>query len=235
MVGQCQTNCRTCNNSCLIKEVSDPEILAEIQSVKTVGRYKAGQEIIYEGMRVSDINFIFEGKVKVYKRSGYGKNKILRFSKTGDIFGHRGINCGLHPISATAIEDCIICFIPRQYFLNLLLVNNLFCYKLLLFFADELNYSEIKEQSFAHLSVREKVADALLYLVKKFETDNNHFLNVTLSRQEIADLAGTTKEQVSKMLSEFREDGIIELDKKKIRIPDCQRLKMVASNQNGLI
>ncbi|MBA3901327.1 MAG: winged helix-turn-helix domain-containing protein [Bacteroidetes bacterium] len=106
-------------------------------------------------------------------------------------------------------------------------MNNIFCYKLLMYFADELNHSEIKERDQAYLCVREKVADALLYLVKKFKTDHSHCLNISLSRQDIADLAGTTKEQVSKILAEFKEDGVLELDKKRILIPDCEKLKEI--------
>jgi CRP/FNR family transcriptional regulator, anaerobic regulatory protein len=230
MFSQLSTNCITCNNSCLVKEVSDSRLLEEIQSQKIVGRYKEGQEIIFEGMQVHDIKFIYSGKVKVYKRGDYGKIQILRFGKNGNILGHRGINLDVHPISANAIEDTIVCMLPRQFFLNLLMLNNTLTYRLLMHFADELLHSETKERNLAQMSVREKIADALLYLKKQFGLDNDGNLDICLSRQDIADLAGTTKEQVSKMLSEFRQDSIIGLDKKKITIPDCKRLKAVASN-----
>ncbi|MBA3900805.1 MAG: cyclic nucleotide-binding domain-containing protein, partial [Bacteroidetes bacterium] len=92
MYRQNNITCKDCKNDCLIKEISDPALLDEIENQKLVSRYKSGQEIIFEGMRAMDIKFVNEGKVKVYKRGGQGKIKILRFSKKGDIFGHRSLH-----------------------------------------------------------------------------------------------------------------------------------------------
>ncbi len=218
-------SCVTCVNRCFIKEISDTQILQAISEKKEITFYEKKQQILSEGNPVHSILFIYSGKVKEYKKGIASKQQIVRFSNQGDILGHRGINSNIVPISATALEDTVICSIPRQEVLNLLQNDFNLIYKLLMFFADELNNSEVRERNMAHMTVPEKIADTILYLKKVYGIDKNNFLNIDLSRKDIAYYAGTTKEQVSKTLSDFKNDGIIDLDVKSIQIIHEQMLK----------
>jgi CRP/FNR family transcriptional regulator, anaerobic regulatory protein len=228
MVTKNQVYCENCPTSCFMKVITDPETVKAIQDKKVINIYKKGQQIIFEGMPVNTISFIYSGKVKVFKSGDYGRQQILRFSRKGDILGHRSINSAYYPISATALEDTTICVFPYKFFNDLLRSKQLLTYNLLMFFADELLNSEIRERNLAQMNVREKIADTLLYLNKQYSTDKDNFIDIYLSRQDLGDFAGTTKEQVSKTLSEFRKDGIIDLIGKKVTLKNIPALESIS-------
>ena len=81
------------------------------------------------------------------------------------------------------------------------------------------------------MNVREKIADTLIYLHNKFGADTNGTIEVHLLRQELAEIACTTKEQVSKFLSEFEKEGIISINHKSISILNFQMLQSMAGMQ----
>jgi len=102
---------------------------------------------------------------------------------------------------------------------------------LLLFFVDELYYSEEIARDLSQLSVRERVAEALLKIKKAYCPSNEEkSIGVSLSRQDIADIAGTTKEQVSKNLADFKEEKIINLNNKEIVIENLNKLIFIANH-----
>lgn len=93
----------------------------------------------------------------------------------------------------------------------------------MLFYAEELNKSENRVKKIAQMNVRERVIDILLYLLKKFGHTNN-LLNINLSRKEIADFAGTTDEQVTRILSSLKKEGLIKIVNKKIGLLQADKL-----------
>lgn len=222
--------CEKCpNKDCSLLRYCNSTWLKFISEHKACTTYKKGQQIIYERMLVDGMYFILSGKVKVYKTGINGKQQILRLSKTGDILGHRGFNRKVFPISAAALEDCKVCFIEIDDFEQILKSNPEMAYQLMAFYAEELFISEVRARNLAQLTVREKVADSLVKIRESFEVNTgNGPIGVELSRQEIADLAGTTKEQVSKHLADFKDEGIIELNGRGINLLDEERLKTTA-------
>lgn len=196
----------------------------------TSGFYKKKQQVIYEKTLMEGIYFIHTGKVKVFK-SGVGrKQQIVRLSKSGDILGHRGFNREYWPISAEVVEDSIICFLKKEHFTTLLKNNPELTNHLLLFYVDELFYSEEMARDLAQLSVREKVADALLKIKKAYcSSEDEKSIGVFLNRQDIADIAGTTKEQVSKNLADFKDEKILTLINKDIIIENPNQLNFIAN------
>jgi len=222
--------CTDCLAPCLLKNINNPEQINKIEEKKTVLVCSKNQKIFHEGMPVNSISIINSGKIKVYKTGKNERSHIIRFSKAGDLLGHRGLNTEYYPVSAATIEDSSICLFPRFFFINFLKENHSITIELLLFFAKELESSEIMQFNLAQMNVREKVAQTLLYLYDIFGVDGTKCLNITLPRQDFSDFAGTTKEQVSKMLSEFQVDGIIRLEKKDIYILSLQELSTIASS-----
>ncbi|OFX17775.1 MAG: hypothetical protein A2033_02300 [Bacteroidetes bacterium GWA2_31_9] len=223
------TDCET--SDCWILKFCSKEWIDFVANNKVSHFYKKKQHVIYEKTLMEGIYFIHFGKVKVYK-SGIGKKQqIVRLSKTGDILGHRGFNREYWPISAEIIEDSNICLLRIEHF-NLLLKNNIeLTNHLLLFYVDELFYSEEMARDLSQLSVRERVADALLKIKNAYcPSKEDKCVGVLLSRQDIADIAGTTKEQVSKNLAEFKEEKIINLNNKEIIIEDSDRLNTIANH-----
>lgn len=216
--------CQGCTTDCVIKKLGDFHFLNQIEDQKSSIRCKKNQHVFTEGADVSHIMFLYSGMVKVYKPGRQNKIQILRFSKSGDMLGHRGLNTPTFPVSAVTIEDSVICRFPRDYFFQLIQNNNELAVKVMLLFADELTRSETRERNLAHLNVRGKVADALIYLKQTFGTDEQNLLHVSLSRQDIAEYAGTTKEQVSKVLSDLDHEKVLNVNSKRIQILDELKL-----------
>ena len=104
-------------------------------------------------------------------------------------------------------------------------------FNVMTFYAEELNRSETKVRKFAQMTVREKVIDAILYINRKFGQTND-FLNVRLSRKEIADFAGTTDEQVIRVISSLKKEKLLHTEGKKIGITDVEKLKKEIAEHN---
>lgn len=222
-------SCIDCTAPCLMKHISSKEGLTLVEENKTLIQCSKNQKIFHEGMPVNSISFINSGIVKVFKTGFLGKNHIIRFSTLGSILGHRGLVAKYYPVSAATMTPASICLFPRNFFMELLEMEKKLCLELLLFFAKELESSELKEFHMAQLNVREKVAECLLFLSNTFGLGPKQIIQLSLSRQDFADFAGTTKEQVSKMLSEFKADGIIDMDKKDIFIKNEKALQRISA------
>jgi CRP-like cAMP-binding protein len=226
MTNMKKKNSHTCDlKSCFLCQRCLPEWLPAIDANRQNLRFKKGEVIFTEGDKVTGIYFVYSGKVKVHKKWGTEKELIIRFAQKGDIFGHRGLGHeSYYPISATALEPVTACFIDLAFFQTTLKVNYDFIHHLLLFFADELQESEKKMRNLAHMQVKGRIAQALLALKDKFGVTKEGFLDIALSRQDLASFAGTTYETVFRIINELAQDEIILLEGKSISINDTGRL-----------
>ncbi|MCU7550767.1 Crp/Fnr family transcriptional regulator [Chitinophagaceae bacterium LB-8] len=187
--------------------------------------FKKGEMLCYEGDEVNGIFFVYSGTVKVHKKWGTDKELIVRFAKKGDIVGHRGLGTTTtFPISATALGPVSACYIDLQFFLTTLKINQDFLFQLMIFFADELKESESRMRNLAHMPVKGRIAQALINLKEKFGCDKNGYIDITLSRQDMASYTGTTYETVFRILTEFIEDNAIEVSGRNIMLKDIRKL-----------
>jgi CRP/FNR family transcriptional regulator len=188
-------------------------------------RYNKGEEIFKEGDEMQGIFFVYEGTVKVHKHWGPEKELILRFAKKGNIIGHRGLGKDLvYPVSGTAIGPSTVCYLPLDFFQASLKINYDFLYELMQFFATELKESERNMRNLAHMPVKSRILQSLLTLEEKFGTTNDGYINITVSRQDLASFTGTTYETVFRSLNELVSEKIIERKEKQIRIIDKEAL-----------
>lgn len=193
---------------------------------------KKGEVIFEEGDAVKGIYFVYEGKVKVHKKWGNDKELILRIAGKGAILGHRGLGHNhFYPISATALEPASVCFIDLYFFQSPLKVNPHLTYELMTFFADELQESENNMRNLAHLPVKGRIAQALLTLHQKFGSTKESGIDILLSRQDLASLAGTTYETVFRCMNELTEEGIIAVTNKKIAIINMEKLVLLTKEK----
>jgi CRP-like cAMP-binding protein len=211
--------------SCFLCRQCLPEWLPAIQAHRKNLAFKKGELIFREGEPVRGIYFVYSGTVKVHKKWGTEKELIIRFARQGEIFGHRGLGQeAIYPISATALEPLNACFIDLEFFRASLKVNQDFMYGLLLFFADELQESERKMRNLAHMQVKGRVSQALITLQEKFGRTQEGFIQMTLSRQDLASLVGATYETVFRIINELAEEELITLSGKNIAINDAAKL-----------
>jgi len=209
----CDTeNCFLCKN-CMNEW--KPAIAVHKKNYKV----KKGEIIFREGDPVTGIYFVYSGNVKVYKKWDEEKELIIRFAKDGAIFGHRGLGKNnVYPISAAALEPAIVCYMDLAFFEATLKVNTNLTYQLLQFFADELRESERRMRNLAHMPVKGRVAEALIALKNQFGITKEGFINIELSRQDLASYAGATYETVFRMINELVNDKLISLSGKRIHI-----------------
>lgn len=226
------TNCT--NETCLIKKNLGhiDNINPEITEQKHTIQCKKSRQFIMEGAPVNGLYFIYSGKVKVIKTGYNGKEQILRLSKDGEVIGHRGFGMGeTYKIGATALEDTVLCNFSTALLKEILLSEPKVTFDFMHFYAEELNRSETKVKTMSQMTVREKVIDMLLYLYRKFGEENGA-IGIELSRKELADYAGTTDEQVIRILSALKKEHLIHTKSKLIKILDVPKLKKEISEHN---
>ena len=226
-------NCNSCHNEdCIIKRNCLTEEGASFLDQKTTFLCKKSQNFIIEGSPVHGLYFVYNGKVKVAKSGIQGREQTVRFSRDGEIIGHRGFGAGeFYQISAVALEDTVLCSFSNQVLNKMLHEIPRLTYDLMIFYAEELNRSETKVKKFAQMTVREKVIDAFLYIHRKFGQVND-YLDIQLSRKDIASFAGTTEEQVIRVISALKKESLIHTKGKKIGISDLDLLKSEISEHN---
>ncbi|MCX6290701.1 MAG: Crp/Fnr family transcriptional regulator [Bacteroidetes bacterium] len=224
-------DCSTCVSlGCSVLRNCSPECLQEVSAAKRCFVYVKGQRILMEGIESDGVYFINTGKVKIFKSDKDDKQLILRFAKSGEILGFCSIDERKEqPVSAVALDDTVICYLDNKDFMRIIRDNPELALGLLKFYNEELIEVENKSLKLARMNVPGKVADALMTMYDAYGSNGkNCTLNLMLSRQDIANLAGTTKEQVSKALSEFKLKGIVKTKGKQIDILNLNSLRSIA-------
>ncbi len=204
--------------------------LEEFNDMKSCVIFRKGQLIFGEGGHPLGLYCVNAGKIKIAHSGPDGKEQIVRMARGGDVLGYRALlTSERYNASAVALDDSEICFIPREAFFNVLKTNTGLSYEIIKMLSTELRKAERMITDLAQKPVRERMAEALLFLKETygFEADGAT-INVSLSREDIANLVGTATETAIRLLSEFRQDKIVESAGKKIRILDMDKLVHIA-------
>lgn len=190
-------------------------------------------EIIYEeGTRINGFYCVVKGIIKIYKTGFDGKDQIIRFAKPGDIMGFRSTITGEMACTTTkAIEDASLCFVPGDLVRSFVKSNGEFAMDLLQLACNELGEANDYITDIAQKTVRERLAEVLIHLKWSFNLDNENFLQISLTREELANLVGTATESVIRLLSEFKQDRLIELHGRRIKILDETKLIKIGNMQ----
>lgn len=223
-------SCNDCKNEQSIFCCLSHDEKTNLSNNKGSNFYKKGQAIFYEGNQSHGLFCIFNGKVKLSKLGENGKEQIVRFAKTADILGYRSI-FGNEPYqaTATAIEDSHICHLSKKKFLELMKKNPTLSWSTMQLLSEDLKHAEKNLVNISQKSVKERIAESLLLLQTTFGfASDKKSLSVALSRSEIADMAGTTTETTIRTLAALKKDGLIELENKKIMIPNLSKLSNFA-------
>jgi CRP-like cAMP-binding protein len=223
----------SCNlSSCFLCHFCIPDWKAVIAARKTTMLFKKGQQIFKEKEKVEGIFFINSGGVKVHKHWFDQKELIIRFSKQGDILGHRGFGGPeIYPVSATALQDTSVCFISNDFFESTLKVNHDLTYRLMHLYAAELQKVEIRMRNLVHMEVKGRICNALLEIQNVFGIDSDKYININIKRQDIASYAGTTYETVFKFFTELTTKKILSTDGKRIKINDVKKLSLYIAKE----
>ena len=188
--------------------------------------FKKGKALFTEGEPVKGIYFLYSGVVKIHAPWIDGREMIIRFTRGGEIAGHRGLGGGaVYPISATALEDTVACFIDNAFLELSFKANPSFTYTLMHLYATELQKAEKRMRELTHRETKGRIAWALLDILEGSGTAPDGTLALKLTRQDIAAYAGTTYETVFKFFAELTTAGVIATSGKDIRIMDPEKLE----------
>lgn len=219
---------------CIVREFSslkalNKEELLKLADCKSTYTIKKGEPIFEEGETINGIYCIKDGVCKLTKLSANGKDQIVKLVKSGELLGQRSmISDEAANLSAVALEDMQVCFVPKKEVLDFFNGNNQFSMNVMKTICGDLKEADDHMVSMAQKSVKERLAETILFLDDNFGRNEDGTLKVQLSREELAGMIGTATESCIRLLSEFNKNNYIELIGKKIKIVDKNKLKRLS-------
>lgn len=206
------------------------DALNKLVATKSVRKYAKKNVIFTEGDTANFLLLVQKGKIKVFKSNEWGKEYIVDICNNGDYIGYSALlDEGTYKESAIAIEDSEIVFIQRQDFFNLLHQNHNLALQFIKTLSGNFIQAYEKMLKLAYNSARKRVAEALVLISKKYIPENPDELVFAISRENISALTGVSPESVSRNLTDFKEEGLIETGSGQIRIINLKKLESVKS------
>lgn len=219
---------------CVVRQFSSLKALTKdellrIAECKISYTIKKGESIFEEGEMTNGVFCIKDGVCKMTKLSANGKDQIVKLVKAGELLGQRSmISEEPANLSAVALEDMEVCFVPKTEILKFFNQNNQFSMNVMKTICGDLKEADDHMVSMAQKSVKERLAETLIYLEDTFGTNEDGSLRIQLSREELAGMIGTATESCIRLLSELNKQGLIDLTGKKITIKNQSQLKRLS-------
>jgi CRP-like cAMP-binding protein len=204
------------------------EELKRVSDTKTTKLVKKGETIFGEGDKLNGVYCVRDGVSKLSKLSPNGKDQIVKLATKGALLGQRSvITEEVANLSAIAVNDMQVCFVPKDAIMDSLNNNPNFAVEVLRHIAHDLKEADDVIVNMSQKTVRQRIAEAFIYLEENFGTDRNGYLALTLSREDIANVVGTATESAIRIISDFKKLGLIKTNGKKVAIADRKALNEV--------
>jgi CRP/FNR family transcriptional regulator len=192
-------------------------------------KYKKGEVVFLQGSLLDGLYIINSGKIKIFKYTKEGKEQILYILSDGDFFGELSLlRAEEVSFNAEAMDDVSICMIQKKDFDEILALNPEISVKILDIIGGRLSRLETLVQSLGTKDIEARIAQMLLELAEEFglQKKNSIEMEVPLTREDMANFIGVTRETISRKLSHLQDEGIIHLiGNKKIVILNIEGLK----------
>lgn len=193
--------------------------------------FKEGQLIFYENGVPTGVFIIKKGKVKIFKTGIYGKEQIFYIYKEGDLFGYHALLANeKYEDASQTIEDCEILFINKDDFQTLLEKIPSLKHLLIQNMSHEFGVLVNTITILAQKTLRARLA---LYLLKLYDTYHDKTTNtsiINLPREDLANIIGTARESLGRLLKQFKEEKLISVNKREIELIDIQKLRAIANS-----
>lgn len=219
-----------CDN-CIVRQFNSlramsKEELKKVSDSKVFKKIKKGETIFDEGEKLDGVFCVREGVSKLSKLSPNGKDQIVKLASKGEVMGQRSVIAQESTnLSAIAVSDMEVCFVPKEIISNTLNTNPNFTVEVLRHMAHDLKEADDVIVNMSQKSVKQRMAEAFLYLNKNYGQDDEGFLQLTLSREDYANVVGTATESCIRIISEFKKKGLIKTSGKKIGIANEKQLQ----------
>jgi len=190
---------------------------------------KRGEIILRSGALTSHIIYLKTGYVKEFIVGPNKKTQIIQIIKPHSYLGlHSLFGDKVNHYSYTALEDLKICYIDINVFKQLVRKNGDFAYELLVYVCKESLYNFFRFITQSQKKINGRFADVLLYLSEHIY--NSNVFELPLSRQELAELIGVSRENTARVLTKFKDEKIISISGKKIEILKTELLQTISKN-----
>lgn len=210
------------------KRCNDPEYISKIVRLcdNSMNKFYRKNEVIFsENSCSAGVCYIISGKVKLFKTVSNKRKQIVRFASKEDILGVKSAITGQpNTVTAAAIEDVMVCVIPRGNFLNLLAKTPDLAYYLIDCLSSSLIEVESRTISIAQKSERERLAEALVQISEKFQSDE-----IRLLKSDLVDFTHIGKSMLKDHLHRFKANRLIAMNSERIKILDKNGLRQMAN------
>lgn len=218
------------NNQYLFDELpeSDKDLL--IKAMKTKN-YRKNEAIFTDGTKPNGIYYLNEGKIKKYKVDNDGREQIIYIYSSGEFFGYSAIlSQESYGDTTSALENSVISFISKDSFLEILNQSSVFSGLLLKSLSHEFSVMANLIAILSHRTVRERAALSLLILHDKYKSPlQKEEVLISLSRVDLANMVGTARETLARILNDFKQEKLIKSEGRKIQILDFKQLITIAN------
>lgn len=195
----------------------------------SICHYKKHEVIYVEGQRPDFLYCVISGHVKIYRDGVCGRSQIMRMLGAGEYFGYRASIAGEPYVTgAAAFGPTIICRIPMNYVLSIMEQNN----KLQRFFISELaidlGIADKRMVSLTQKHIRGRMAESILTLRDSFGLDKDGYINIMMTREELACYSNMTTSNSIRTLSSFVKEGLISVDGRRIKLLCDEELFLIS-------
>ncbi|MEO6949894.1 MAG: response regulator [Ginsengibacter sp.] len=209
----------------LLNEIRGHESLENLTAVTRMDHYKKKQNIYKEGAQPHSLFYLEKGKVRAYKINDAGKELTIGLFDTGDFFGYNALlENTVYKQSAETMEESSISIIDRQDFEILINNNKDVAHRFIKLLVNNITEREDQLLNLAYNSLRKRVADAIISLLKKYKKENQGEFLIHISREDLAHIAGTTTESLIRTLSDFKNEKLIEAEAGYVKVLDEKKL-----------
>lgn len=219
--------CKGCACMSPMFELLTDEELSVINKGKITVLFRAGETIRKQGTFMSHVTSLNSGLAKLYLEGRNQKHTIMRIVRPTNFIGGPGMYLDqVHHFSLSAMQDTIVCFIEMQSFKQIIFQNKAFGEEFLKDFSSNILLVYQRLINLTQKQIPGRMADSLIYLFEDVFKSNR--IDFHFSRQDLADLAGISKDSCVKILREFEEDGIILFRSHGIELLDEPALKKIS-------
>ncbi|WP_298553807.1 Crp/Fnr family transcriptional regulator [uncultured Algibacter sp.] len=223
-------NANRCEN-CIVRQFNDlhalnRDELSEVSKAKVSKIIKKGDILFEEGEKLNGVFCIRDGVSKLSKLSSNGKDQIVKLATKGEVIGQSSVIADEKVnLSATALNDMQVCFIPKEKIVNPLKANPKFTLEVLKTVVSDLKDSNDTIINLSQKNVKQRIAQTLIYLKNNYGEDNEGYLSMSLSREDLSSVVGTATESCIRSVSAMKKEGYILISNKKTKILDVKKLE----------
>lgn len=211
----------------LFKDLHE-EDLQKIAAIIRERHYRRQMLVFLEGEPLDAVYFLRRGSVKVYTAGADGREQILNILGPGDFFPHIGLlEGGTYPATAETLDEVELGLLRREEFQQLLREHPDIAIRLLEVMGEKLRGLQMQVKDMGLRNVPGRLASVLLRLAERYgePVDDGVRIPLELTHQELANIAGTSRESVSRALAAFRKEGAIRMQDTSIVIVDTGKLE----------